>query len=431
MLISGWGRNIWVDASISSPPNSLGPINLEKLSSAIPRGLGRSYGDSSLAQNVICLENNNLLIHFDDETGILECESGVSLFELNNIFISKGWFLPVTPGTQFITVGGAIASDVHGKNHHIDGTFSNFIIEFDLLLGNGEVITVGPSSYPELFKATCGGMGLTGVILKAKIQLIPIQSNFILERKIATTNLSQTMHAFELYANAKYVVAWVDCFAKGSHLGRSILMVGEHSEAGGLDENQFTQYEFPHWAPKGLLNGSVLRAFNSCYYLKQKLSKCEILVPLRKFFYPLDAIKGWNVMYGKEGFLQYQFVLPEEVGMEGLRDILREISESGRGSFLAVLKKFGPKNSNYLSFPLQGYTLALDFKIDPGLYQFLERLDILVGAYGGRVYLTKDSRMSEKMFKDSYPEWPVFQSVREKYHAINKFSSLQSVRLGL
>jgi hypothetical protein len=183
--------------------------------------------------------------------------------------------------------------------------------------------------------------------------------------------------------------------------------------------------------PKGLLNGSALRVFNSCYYLKQKLSQSESLVPLRKFFYPLDAIKGWNVMYGKEGFLQYQFVLPEKAGIEGLRNILREISESGRGSFLAVLKKFGPKNSNYLSFPLQGYTLALDFKIDSGLYQFLERLDMLVGAHGGRVYLTKDSRMSEKMFKNSYPEWAIFQSVREKYHAINKFSSLQSVRLGL
>jgi decaprenylphospho-beta-D-ribofuranose 2-oxidase len=431
VLISGWGRNMWVDASVISPSNSLARIELGKLSSAIPRGLGRSYGDSSLARTVISLGNKNLLIHFDPKVGILECEAGISIFELNTVFNPRGWFMPVTPGTQFVTVGGAIASDVHGKNHHVDGTFSNFVIEFDLLLGNGEVLKVDLDSCPDLFRATCGGMGLTGVILKAKVQLVPIQSQFIKEKKIATGNLFETLNAFDMYADSKYVVAWIDCFAQGDQLGRSILMIGDHSEESGPDQKLFTQLEIPGWIPKSMLNQTTLKVFNSIYFYKQKLSQGESLVPLRKFFYPLDTIKGWNVMYGKKGFLQYQFVLPEEAGIEGLQEILKGIVESGRGSFLAVLKKFGPKNLNYLSFPIGGYTLALDFKVYPGLYPFLDKLDELVNAYGGRVYLTKDSRMGEKMFKNSYPDWQAFQDVREKYHAIDKFSSLQSIRLGL
>lgn len=431
MLISGWGRNIWVDASVISALNSLSQIELGRFSSVIPRGLGRSYGDSSLAQTVISLCNKNLLIHFDPKAGILECEAGVSLLELNRVFNPQGWFLPVTPGTQFVTVGGAIASDVHGKNHHVDGTFSNYVIEFDLLLGNGEVLTVDLDSYPDLFRATCGGMGLTGVILKAKFQLLPIQSQFIKEKKIATGNLFETLNAFDMYSESKYVVAWIDSFAQGDRLGRSILIVGDHSEEGGTDQKMFTQLKIPRWFPKGMLNQTALKAFNSIYFYKHKLSEGESLVTLAKFFYPLDTIKEWNVMYGKKGFIQYQFVLPEDAGMEGLQEILKRVAESGRGSFLAVLKKFGPKNLNYLSFPISGYTLALDFKVYPGLYPFLEQLDRLVNAYGGRVYLTKDSRMSEKMFKDSYPEWQAFQAVREKYYALEKFSSLQSIRLGL
>jgi FAD/FMN-containing dehydrogenase len=368
---------------------------------------------------------------FDALTGVLACDAGVSLYEILNVFVPKGWFLPVTPGTRFVTVGGAIASDVHGKNHHIDGTFCEHVISFEIALGNGEIVTASPKQNMELFHATCGGMGLTGVILSARIRLKPIVSSEILETTIKAQNLDAVLDGFEEYGGSTYSVAWIDCLAKGSDLGRSLLMIGEHADDGALRLASKKPVTIPMDAPTQLLNPLSIKAFNTLYYQKVLQAKQCRRISFETYFYPLDQMLEWNRLYGKPGFLQYQFVIPKSEGRDGMRRILEEIVDSGQGSFLAVIKIFGKQNANYLSFPIEGYTLALDFKVSPNVIDLLSRLDKLVLQYGGRVYLTKDARMSEKTFKLGYPRWEEFEAVRSKYHALGKFASLQSRRLGL
>ena len=430
--ISGWGRHPRVAATVHTPRLSTDAATmLLEAGSVIPRGLGRSYGDSGLGEAVLHTDELARFLSFDDETGVLECGAGASLEEILAVFVPRGWFLPVTPGTRYVTVGGAIASDVHGKNHHVQGTFGEHVLTMQVLTGSGTVLTVSRTEHPDLFAATCGGMGLTGVILSATIRLKPIRSSLIDETTIKARDLDSVLAAFEQTSSSTYSVAWIDCLATGRDLGRSLLTVGEHAESGPLTTRQGEPFRVPIDFPSIAMNRFTMGAFNNLYFHKTVRERHARQIPFEPFFYPLDVVRDWNRLYGKAGFVQYQFVLPLSAGVDGLRRVLERITASGRGSFLAVLKVFGKQNDNLLSFPFEGYTLALDFQAVPPVFALLDQLDRIVRDSGGRLYLTKDARMSETMFKETYPRWQEFEAVRERYDAIGAFSSLQSRRLGL
>ncbi len=431
-MLSSWGRYPLVTSRFCYASDLAMIRDAMRLADTlIPRGLGRSYGDSALAQHVLCLRSMDHFIHFDDTEGVVRCEAGVSLSDVLDVFVPKGWFLPVTPGTKFVTVGGAIASDVHGKNHHLHGCFSEYLVSFQLMLADGSVIECSREAHAELFYATCGGMGLTGVILTATFKLKKIDSAFIDETIIKAENLSQLFELFEQYKTATYSVAWVDCLATGNSLGRSLFMLGEHAQEGTLLPSKNKKITIPCTMPAWLLNQYSISAFNALYYHKQRQNEVSHRVHYDKFFYPLDGLNHWNRLYGKNGFTQYQFVLPKSSGLTGMTEILEKITESRRGSFLSVLKACGPANENPLSFPMEGYSLALDFKMESGLFQLLDSLDKIVASYGGRIYLTKDVRLPENMFKQTYARWQEFANIRAQYGSDKKFHSLQSQRLGL
>ncbi|MGJ0355682.1 FAD-binding protein [Aliarcobacter cryaerophilus] len=402
---------------------------LKENSTFIPFGNGRSYGDSALAENIIYSKPYNYFLNFDEELGILHCQSGVMLSEIIEAFVPRGWFLKVTPGTKLITIGGAIASDVHGKNHHVEGCFSSCVEEFTLILPNGEIKNVKKDD--ELFLATCGGMGLTGVILDAKISLKKINSKYINQTTIKTKNLKETFEAFEKYSHMPYSVAWIDCLASGEDIGKCLLMVGDFADDGKLDFKEKKKINIPLNFPSFALNSLSVKAFNWLYYKKAPMGESKQKVDIDTFFYPLDAINNWNRIYGKSGFTQYQFILPKEKSYDGLKEILEKISKSGKGSFLAVLKLYGEVNQNYLSFPMKGYSLALDFKIEKGIFELLNSLDEIVLKYGGRIYLTKDVRVSKETFEKGYPNIEKFRELRKKYAMSEKFVSLQSKRVGI
>ncbi|MCW8954063.1 MAG: FAD-binding oxidoreductase [Sulfurimonas sp.] len=393
----------------------------------IPFGNGRSYGDSAINENIVHVKPYNNFLDFNEKNGILTCQAGVLLSEILDSVVKRGWFLKVTPGTKLITVGGAIASDVHGKNHHIEGCFSECVKEFTIMLPDGETTTCKKGD--ELFKATCGGMGLTGVILTAKISLKKINSQFIKQTTIKTKNLKETFEAFENNKELPYSVAWIDCLAKDENIGKCLLMVGDFADDGDLEYKSKKKLSIPFNFPSFALNTLSVKAFNWLYYAKAPNGISKQKVGIDSFFYPLDAIGNWNRIYGKNGFTQYQFILPKENSYEGLREILTKISNSGKGSFLAVLKLYGKENDNYLSFPIEGYSLALDFKIEEGLFELLDTLDEIVLKYGGRIYLTKDVRVSKETFEQGYPRIEKFREFRRENNMSEKLQSLQSKRV--
>ena len=395
----------------------------------IPYGNGRSYGDSALAENIIYCKPHNYFLDFDEVNGVLHCQSGVMLSEIIEIFVPRGWFLKVTPGTKLITVGGAIASDVHGKNHHIEGCFSECVQEMRIVLEDGTISTCRKGD--ELFKASCGGMGLTGVILDAKISMKRINSHYINQTTIKTKNLKETFEAFEKYSHIPYSVAWIDCLAKGDELGKCLLMVGDFANGKDLNFKEKKKLNIPFNFPSFVLNNLTVRAFNWLYYNKAPDGESQQKVDIDTFFYPLDAINNWNRIYGKNGFVQYQFILPKDVSYEGLEKMLKIIAHSGKGSFLAVLKLYGKANENYLSFPMEGYSLALDFKMEEGLFELLNRLDKIVLEYSGRIYLSKDVRVNKETFEKGYPLIEKFRSFRKNNGGDKKFASLQSQRVGI
>jgi FAD/FMN-containing dehydrogenase len=353
-----------------------------------------------------------------------------------DIFVPRGWFLPVTPGTKFVTVGGAVASDVHGKNHHLAGSFSSHVRRLKIMLASGEVVQCGPDERPELFAATCGGMGLTGVILEAAFALKRIASAYISQETVRASCLDDAMDLFEEYADRTYSVAWIDCLSRGRGLGRSVLMAGEHAsvEESGSGEplrlRRRRRLSVPVDMPGFVLGRASVKAFNALYYAKAPRKRTRNVVELDSFFYPLDAIHDWNRIYGRKGFTQYQFVIPKEAGREGMRKVLEMIAGSGQGSFLAVLKLFGRQDS-LVSFPMEGYTLALDFKIRPGVFGLLDELDRAVLDHGGRLYLTKDARMPREAFDRGYGGAERFRELKASFDPEGKFESLQSRRLGI
>jgi FAD/FMN-containing dehydrogenase len=402
----------------------------------IPRGNGRCYGDASLAEKTVSTLRYNRILSFDTENGIFECQSGLTLDKILEVIVPKGWFLPVTPGTKFITVGGAVGSDVHGKNHHVEGSFSNHIVEMDVMIADGSILTCSPLEHTDLFNATCGGMGLTGMITRVKFRLKKIESSYIRQKQIKARNLDELISLFDEYKDYTYSMAWIDCLTQGKHFGRGILIVGEHAKVEELSEKKKKKplkvsgkpkISFPFNMPSWLLNTFTIKAFNFFYYSKNLKKEINNVVPYEPFFYPLDMILHWNRGYGKKGFVQYQFVLPLSA-KQGLVDILKRISDKGLGSFLAVLKVFG-KQDSLISFPDEGYTLALDFPVRKGLFKFLDELDEIVLQFGGRLYMSKDARMKPEVLYRGYPGLEEFKSIVQKYNPSAKLSSLQSERL--
>ena len=435
MQLQGWGRYPVQEGTLTEPDNTdaLRQLLTGQKSTVplIARGAGRSYGDSAIAANVVGTRYFDNFHSFDQTSGVLRCDAGVSLEQILQLTIPAGWFLPVVPGTSQITVAGAIASDVHGKNHHRDGCFSSFVNEFSLLLANGETVRVSRDQNRDLFRATCGGMGLTGIILEASLQLRAITSSAIQQRTRPAESLSAIMALFEEYDDAHYSVAWLDCLAAGQALGRSILFLGEHADDNQRGLVSPRSWSVPFSTPGALLNSFTVRSFNAAYFNWHQRRSRRQRVSYANYFFPLDSFHHWNRLYGRRGFLQYQLVLPAESAKSGIQTVLQKIQAAGKGSFLSVLKKMGAQNDNLLSFPLSGYTLALDFKYEPNLFQLLETLDAVVLDHDGRLYLAKDARMSEHVFKKSYPRWQEFLEIKKSVDPQGQFASAQSMRLGI
>ena len=400
--VTNWGNFPVVEKEIKSE-DSVDRIKdfVRNNNEVIARGNGRCYGDASLSEHIFSTKRLNKFISFDRLNGIIECESGVLLSQILEIIVPQGYFLYVTPGTKFISVGGAIASDVHGKNHHAEGCFSEYVEAFSLLNENSEVITCSRTENTDKFWATIGGMGLTGIILSAKFKLKNIETAYIRQESIKAQNLDEIFKLFEESESWTYNVAWIDCLQTGKNIGRSIMMRGEHAfkhelpkklQQNPLRLKQKFIPKVPFYFPDFMLNKWSVRLFNYLYFNKQKRREIKNFVDYETFFYPLDVVKDWNKIYGKKGFIQYQMVIPKAQGKEGMRKILDTIAKSGNGSFLAVLKLFGKENPlAYNAFPLEGYTLALDFKVNPKLAKLVSDLDEIVEEFGGRIYLTKDS----------------------------------------
>lgn len=444
MILSGWGRYPRLDCEARLARDEEG---LRRTLAAaadtgrplIARGNGRSYGDSALQPlGTVGMRAMNHILGFDPATGIVTAEAGVLLDDLIAVFLPQGWFPWVTPGTRFVTVGGMIASDVHGKNHHRDGSFGNFVAWIDVMGPDGAVRRCAPDDEAGLFAATVGGMGLSGVILRAAFRLRPVETGWIRQRTIPTAGLDATIAAFEANADATYSVAWIDCMATGAALGRSLLTLGEHAHMGELPEEARARpltldlarkRKVPLDAPGFALNRWSVSAFNALYYRRGAAQAGSALVPWDSYFYPLDALLEWNRIYGRRGFAQYQCVLPLEASAEGLRALLTEISASGRSSFLTVLKRMGPEGLGRIGFPMEGYTLALDFPMSAGTLGLLRRLDEIVLAHGGRFYLAKDSRIAADTLRRADPRAADFRTLREEAGLSGRFASAQSERL--
>lgn len=441
MQIHGWGRYPSIQANLYEPDGSypLGQLLAYLDPPVIARGAGKSYGDSALNADIISSRYLDNFISFDTDSGVISAQAGLTLEQILDITIPKGWFLPVVPGTKFVSLGGAIASDVHGKNHHVDGSFSEFVTNLTLMLASGEVVQCSASHNAEIFAATCGGMGLTGIILDATVRLQPISTTLIEQTAISSKSLAETFELFESHHHHKYSVAWLDCIATGSQLGRSILFLSEHKKAQRSDpgtsldlvHDKPFKLSVPVTSPAFLLNKTTMRLFNNSYYRLAGRKTKQQDIAYESCFFPLDRILNWNKLYGSKGFLQYQFVIPYAAGFSGITEVLREVTATGKGSFLCVLKKFGKGNANYLSFPIEGYTLTLDFKYQDSLFPLLDKLDAIVLHHGGRLYCAKDARMNEQTFKKSYCRWEEFAEVKERLDPQHRFSSLQSTRLGL
>jgi FAD/FMN-containing dehydrogenase len=388
----------------------------EPVGSLLAYGRGRSYGDACLNNGGTLLDTAALdrVLAFDADTGVVRCEAGLSLAGLLAFAVPKGWFLPVTPGTKFVTVGGAIANDVHGKNHHRDGTFGRFVPRFELWRSTGEKRLCSPTENAELYRATIGGLGLTGLVRWAEVQLIPVASDGIAMRRERFGGLDDFFRInAEANARSRYTVAWIDTTATGASLGRGLYIEGDHAP-GRLPppgDASAPKLRVPFDAPSALLNRFSVRAFNAAYYRQQLKPVVRKRVHYEPFFYPLDALGDWNRLYGKRGFFQYQFVIPHEDGHGAIHEILDRIARSGQASFLAVLKTFGDVASpGLLSFPRPGVTLALDFPNRGERTRRLFRdLDALVGEAGGRLYPAKDACMTADDFQRFYPEWEAFQ----------------------
>ncbi len=425
----------WGALPFSGPQQQLVSVDdfsLEKERSFLPYGNGMSYGDSCLSASGTLLDFRSLdnFISFNSQTGLLKCQAGVLLSEILRVFVPKGWFLPVTPGTKYVTVAGAIANDVHGKNHHFSGNFGHHVQSFELERSDGSCLICSPTQNSDWFAATIGGLGLTGMITWAEIQLKPINSTSIDVKNIRFENLKEFFEiSTKVDKDYEYTVAWIDCLAKGESMGRGIFMLGNHvKEQDELKTRELKTRELktrelkthssrrisvPIKSPFSLVNRLTLPVMTNVYY--RKPIKAQEIKHYNAYFYPLDAISSWNKVYGPKGFFQYQSVIPMDVSYEATKEMLTEIAKQGTGSFLAVLKVFGDiENRGLMSFPQKGTTLALDFPNNGAVSERLfKRLDAIVASAGGRLYAAKDARMPAQFFKDSYTNWEKLETMRD------------------
>jgi decaprenylphospho-beta-D-ribofuranose 2-oxidase len=439
--LSGWGGNLRADCLLREPelPGEL--ASWLDPAGTIARGLGRSYGDAALngGGQVLGLGRLDRYLSFDPDAGALTCEAGVSLEQIIRDFAPRGWFPMITPGTKFVTVGGCIANDVHGKAHHAQGCFSSCVDSLTVLLASGQVVEASRDQNPDLFWGTFGGMGLLGVVLAARLRLRRIETTFFRQKAIPVADLESMLAALEENDQAfSYSVATLDVTAKGARLGRGVVSVGEHANRAELPARLAThplrisgppKVTVPFELPELTLNPLSIRLVNA--FIQRSLARGPAFGHYEGFFYPLDKIAYWNRGYGRRGFAQYQFVIPFADGLARMRAILETILSSGELPFLNVLKRFGKESGGILSFPREGYTLAIDFPIRGNTVALLRRLDAMVLDAGGRVYLGKDSYLEPTTFRAMYPAIDRWLDIKAKYDPRGVFTSDLGRRVGL
>ncbi len=385
---------------------------------ALAFGCGRSYGDSCLAESdhVLAMAGMDRILAADWQTGVVFAQAGLTLDQLIRVALPNGWFPTVTPGTKFVTLGGAVANDVHGKNHHVMGTFGRHVRRLVMHRSDEGIVECSATFRPELFAATVGGLGLSGVVLAVELQLRPVVSGQIDQISVCFGGLDEFFALSAKHDSAyEYTVAWIDCLASGKHTGRGHYMAGNHALGGPLKATPPGGLTMPVDPPFSLVNGLSLRAFNTLYYHRQRRKEVASRINYDPFFYPLDRMMLWNRMYGRAGFQQFQCVLPQSCAKEAVRAVMQQVSGSGVGSFLAVLKQCGTVESpGLLSFPMHGISFALDFPQRAQVNQRLfYKLDALVHEAGGRLYPAKDAHMSQDHFKQAYPHWEKVEAMRD------------------
>jgi decaprenylphospho-beta-D-ribofuranose 2-oxidase len=437
MILSGWGRFPMRDCKTLGlrETGEIGQL-LAQTRCLIPRGNGRAYGDAALNPDTTLLMGAcDRFLEFDTCNGIVECEAGLLLSDLLEVAVPRRWFPPVVPGTKFVTIGGLIAADVHGKNHHVDGSFGRHVESLRLAMADGAIVNCSRSENSEIFAATFGGMGLTGVILSARIRLRRIASSMIDESVIRAPSLDVLLELFNEHRTATYSVAWIDCLSGGRYFGRGVLMLGEHAGADAAPSSigsprfkRRSALSVPIELPISPLNRWSIKIFNELYYRLQ--TPRRRLTHYDRFFFPLDGVDNWNRLYGRHGFIQYQCVIRENESPRALRSILTIIREMGLGSFLSVLKKLGA-TTRFLSFPMEGYTITLDFPVSAITTKALARLDAVVAEHSGRIYLAKDARAPQALIEQGYPEIEAFRALRSKIDPERKIRSVLSQRLSL
>ncbi|MDP3278411.1 MAG: FAD-binding oxidoreductase [Deltaproteobacteria bacterium] len=431
-VLSGWGR-------IGVLGHERRSENLREASrdAVLSRGLGRSYGDSALpppsAREVLGTALADRLLGFDEGTGILHAEAGVSIEQLNRRMLPMGYFVPVTPGTQFVTMGGAVAADVHGKNHHVAGCFGEHVTRMTMRVASGEIVSVSPNENADLFWATVGGMGLTGHILDVEFAMKRVPSPWIYQESWRVPDIDAYIDA--LAEGAKkfdYTVGWIDCLSRGKNMGRGILMAGDWAkpeQAPSRYPSPLPKLSMPFELPSFALNPLSIKAFNFGFYWKHLAQHQQGLVHWQTFFYPLDMIRGWNKMYGPRGFTQYQCVLPAGDQRRSARRVLDVLSREGGASFLCVIKDCGEQGQGILSFPMKGISIALDIPVNDRTQKLIDTLNEVVLEENGRIYLAKDQFTRPEHFAAMEPRLEKFRQVRDRWDPTHKIRSAQSVRL--
>ncbi|WP_203980478.1 FAD-binding oxidoreductase [Planotetraspora silvatica] len=443
-LLTGWGRTAPTPARLSRPRSVEEAAALLRAATgrgAVARGLGRSYGDAAQNSGGVVLDCTALTSSWahDPATGLVTASAGMSLHDLMTELLPRGWFVPVTPGTRHVTVGGAVAADVHGKNHHVDSSFGAHVRSLTLLTADGTLRALTPDD--ELFWATVGGMGLTGVVVEATFACVPVETSRMWVDVERTRDLDETLEVMTATDDRyRYTVAWIDLLARGGRMGRSVLTRGDHARRDELpvrmrrDPLAFAprpRLAAPPWVPGGLLNRATVGAFNATWYGKAPAARRGLVQGIAPFFHPLDGVAHWNRMYGSRGFVQYQFVVPFGAE-ETLRRVVERLSNAGVVSFLTVLKRFGRGTPGMLSFPMPGWTLALDIPVGQrGLAEMLTVFDEWVAAAGGRLYLAKDSRMPASMMAGTYPRLDEWRAIRDRADPEGVFRSDLARRLCL
>jgi decaprenylphospho-beta-D-ribofuranose 2-oxidase len=438
MMTSGWGaypraESRWIRGHRTAevlPSLADGPL--------IARGAGRAYGDAAIGRDAtLFIGGLDRLIDFDPETGLLTVEAGVTLYAVIRAFLPRGFFPPVVPGTQYVTIGGMIASHVHGKNHHLAGGFGGHVQSLVLVGPDGVTRRCSPGENAELFWATLGGMGLTGVIVEATLQLVRVETGLIRQETVVARDLDAALAGLDRSADWTYAVAWIDTLARGAALGRSLIHLGEHAlaaEAGPARERPSRSrppFPVPFDLPEFTINRLSVGAFNTAWFLAGASPPRHRLVPFETYFFPLDGLTDWSRLYGRRGFVQHQCVIPRAAGRETLAYVLDLVSRLGSPSFLAVLKLLGPDPAPLMAFPMEGYTLAMDFPASQESFALLATIDARLRAVGGRIYLAKDALQSRETLEAGYPRLAAFRDLRRRTGASKMFVSRQSERLAL